>query len=104
MDEKQVVAHSGDFWAHREFWTVTALLWAGLIAKALKGSEPFDTRKLAAEFITAGLIAVAMFMTGLLQGMATPQLVLFGALGALGTVRTLQWTLRLLSLMKKTGV
>ena len=83
---------------------MVALLWLGLIAKTLHGSEPFDIRKLAAEFITAGLIAVSMYIGGLLQGLSMTQLILLGALGALGSVRVLQWTLRAAALIKKAGV
>ena len=104
MDEKQqLVAHGGEFWANREFWTVTSLLWLGLIAKNLKSGERISGRKFAAELITAFLIAIVMYLLGLLKGLTPTQLFLTAGLGAIGTVRTLQWALQAIALIKKSG-
>lgn len=104
VDEKQqLVAHGSDFWLHREFWTVTSLLWLGLVAKTLKSDEQIHFRKFAAEVITAFLVAVAMFFAGLLNGLSVTQFVLLGVLGAVGTVRLLQWILQAVALIKSSG-
>lgn len=77
----------------------------GTLAKALRKKDALDWGEVAAEFIVAGLLAFGFWNLGALQQLNEHALVVGAVLWAtgLGTVRQLQWFIRLANALIKAG-
>jgi hypothetical protein len=76
----------------RALWTVLMIFMLGTLAKALRKKDALDWGEVAAEFIVAGLLAFGFWNLG----------AVLWATG-LGTVRQLQWFIRLANALIKAG-
>lgn len=84
-------------------WSIVTLFILGAVARALVSNEHFDARKFTGEVIIASIGAVIMYSLGLMQGMTEVQIVSFGALASLGGLRGIEWTLKIINTLQRTG-
>lgn len=83
-----------------DFWWFLGLFMLGLIARKLVSKEPIDWQRFAGEMILAGIGALVFYVTGLLQGMSTLQMIIFACLGSLGGLRAIEWAIKIVLQLK----
>jgi len=77
------------------FLSLVALMVFGTLGRILNSNEPLDMRRLVGELILASIGAVLLYAFGILNGMNYYQIIAVGALGGLGGVRLLEWTIKI---------
>ncbi len=92
--EKEITQQVVDL-GDRMMWSVVGLFVLGTLARKLVSAEPFDARRFAGEVILSFLAALVLYFGGLLQGLGAWELIVMGALGGLGGVRSIEWTLKI---------
>lgn len=84
-----------DILGNNAFFSVVLLLVMGVIARRLLDDGPISFRRFFAEILLAFLTGVVFYTFGVLQGLTTAQIILCGGLGGLGSVRMLEWAIKI---------
>ena len=92
---------NGEIWLDSQLWTVVVMVVSGYVGRALGAGKPISRRQLISDFILMVLGGLLLYFSGLMRGLDPLEMMIFGLLGGLGSVRLLQYVAQIPRLLKQ---